>query len=215
MDGRCIPIRVFTSRQRYGDPKAVLPAREAYFGAQVNRLWTSRFGRIGLPGRALGYATFYCSAFLALLVTARRGDVLLAKTDPPLISGVAWIVARASGERPWSIGARISSRRPRQYRLQCRNRARRPDTGKAAQRLPQGRRDERRGLRKHGAERLQAEGIPSERLMVIHNWVDGERIRPLAVNAIPCGGNGACPASLWSATPATLAGFTTSRPSSS
>ena len=30
------------------------------------------------------------------------------------------------------------------------------------------------------AERLRAEGVPRQRLTIIHNWADGERIRPLA-----------------------------------
>ena len=211
MDGRCIPIRVFTSRQRYGDPKAVLPAREAYFGAQV-RLWTSQFGRIGLPGRALGYATFY-GAFLALLVTARQAFILLAKTDPPLISGVAWTSSAPQG-RPWSIGCQDL------FPETARQRGFNVATGLAGQILVRLRNASLKGaatsrLRKHGGSGAQAEGIPSERLMVIHNWVDGERIDRSPSTRSRCGGNGACPASLWSATPATLAGFTTSRPSSS
>ena len=184
IDGRCIPIRVFTSRQRYGDPKAVLPAREAYFGAEVHRLWTSRFGRIGLPGRALDYATFYCSAFLALLATARPGDVLLAKTDPPLISVVAWIVARLRGatlvnwcqdlfpETAAALGFNVATGLAGRILLRLRNASLQGAAMNVA-------------VCGSMAERLQAEGIPSERLTVIHNWVDGERIRPLAVNANP------------------------------
>ena len=184
IDGRGIPIRVFTSRQRYGDPKAVLPAREAYFGAQVHRLWTSRFGRIGLPGRALDYATFYCSAFLALLATARRGDVLLAKTDPPLISVVAWIVARLRGatlinwcqdlfpETAAALGFDVATGLAGRILLRLRNASLKGAAMNVA-------------VCESMAERLQAEGIPSERLTVIHNWVDGERIRPLAANANP------------------------------
>ena len=44
-------------------------------------------------------ATFAASAFFALLTHARPGDVILAKTDPPLISVVAWFGARLTGAR--------------------------------------------------------------------------------------------------------------------
>ena len=87
-------IAVVTSRQRYDDPKARLPARESIAGVAVRRVWSTRFGRGSLPGRAIDYATFYLSAFFALLRMGRRGTVVVAKTDPPLISVVAAAAAR-------------------------------------------------------------------------------------------------------------------------
>jgi glycosyltransferase involved in cell wall biosynthesis len=52
-----------------------------------------------LAGRACDYLAFYCSAFLALMMIVRRGDVVVAKTDPPLISVVAAAVVRLKGAR--------------------------------------------------------------------------------------------------------------------
>ena len=43
--------------------------------------------------------SFYLAAFVALLRLARPGDTVLAKTDPPLISVVAWLAARIRGAR--------------------------------------------------------------------------------------------------------------------
>jgi glycosyltransferase involved in cell wall biosynthesis len=86
-------VEVITSRQRYDDAGARLPKEELVDGVSIRRVWTSRFGRAFLPGRAVDYATFYLSAFLALL--RRRGDsVLVAMTDPPLISVIASAVSR-------------------------------------------------------------------------------------------------------------------------
>jgi len=45
-----------------------------------------RRGAHGLPGRALDYASFHAAAALKLLRLLSRGDVVVAKTDPPLIS---------------------------------------------------------------------------------------------------------------------------------
>ena len=90
-------VHVVTSRQRYDDAGARLPAREIVSGVHVRRVWSTTFGRGSLPGRALDYLSFYCSAFFALLAMLRRGDVVVAKTDPPLISVVADAAARLRG----------------------------------------------------------------------------------------------------------------------
>lgn len=86
-----------TSRQRYDDPRAALPTREQIDGVEVRRIWTSSFGRQRLPGRALDYATFYASAFVAILRAARRGTVVVALTDPPLLSVVCRAAAAIRG----------------------------------------------------------------------------------------------------------------------
>jgi glycosyltransferase involved in cell wall biosynthesis len=75
----------------------VLPACERIDGVEVDRVRTTRFGRDNLLGRAFDYATFYLAAGWRLWRIARAGDVLVAKTDPPLISVVAALVARWRG----------------------------------------------------------------------------------------------------------------------
>jgi glycosyltransferase involved in cell wall biosynthesis len=92
-------VTAVASRQRYDDPDAALPVRETVAGVRVHRVATTRRGRHWLPGRALDYATFYLAATLALWRLVRAGDVVLAKTDPPLLSVVAGWVARRRGAR--------------------------------------------------------------------------------------------------------------------
>lgn len=94
---RGVRVTVIASRQRYDDAKARLPARSVERGVTVHRVWSSRFGREFLPGRAVDYATFYASAFFALLRRAERGTTVVALTDPPLISVVAALAARLRG----------------------------------------------------------------------------------------------------------------------
>src|SRR5437762_3787700 len=89
-----------TSRQRYDDASAKLAPRESVNGVDVRRVWSTRFGRAFLPGRAIDYATFYCSAFFALLRRAGRGSTIVALTDPPLISVIAALAAMLRGARP-------------------------------------------------------------------------------------------------------------------
>ncbi len=79
-------VAAVTSRQRYDDARARLHSGIAH-GVHVERVWSTQFGRGALVGRALDYATFYCSAFVALL--HHRRAVVVAMTDPPLMSVVA------------------------------------------------------------------------------------------------------------------------------
>ena len=97
--GRGHSVVAITSRQRYDDAAARLAARERVQGVDVVRIATTRFGRGFLPGRAIDYATFYLSAFFALLRRARRGDTVVAMTDPPLLSVVAAAACALRGAR--------------------------------------------------------------------------------------------------------------------
>ncbi len=90
-------VLVTTSRQRYDDPSAQLPSTETVNGIAVHRCFSSSFGRSNLIGRSVDYATFYVSALASLLRRCRRGDVIVAMTDPPLISVIAAFAAMLRG----------------------------------------------------------------------------------------------------------------------
>jgi len=94
---RGFEVHVVTSRQLYATPGTRLAAQATVRGVRVHRLWTTHFGRRALPGRACDYASFYLSALVLLLRRLRRGDVVVAKTDPPLISLVAAVAAKLRG----------------------------------------------------------------------------------------------------------------------
>ena len=87
-------VTVITGRQLYGDAQAVLAPFEIEAGVAIVRVWSTRFGRAGLPGRALDYVSFYVSAFWVLLWRVQADDVVLAKTDPPMLSVVTALLAR-------------------------------------------------------------------------------------------------------------------------
>ena len=88
-------VSVITSRLSYDDPAANRPARETIRGVQIERIWTSKFGRAGLALRLVDYLTFYVSAAWTLARLARRGDTVVAMTDPPalsiFVSLIAWL----------------------------------------------------------------------------------------------------------------------------
>ena len=92
-------VHLVTSRQIYDDPKAALPERETINGVAVHRVASTGFGRAALIGRSIDYASFYRSVWRCLHDLVRPGDIVIAKTDPPLISIVARPVARRNGAR--------------------------------------------------------------------------------------------------------------------
>lgn len=87
-------VHIVTSRQLYEDPKARLPARETVRGVTIHRVFSTQFGRTSLAGRGLDYLSFYAATMLKLVKLAGAGDVIIAKTDPPLIAVPAMWAAR-------------------------------------------------------------------------------------------------------------------------
>jgi glycosyltransferase involved in cell wall biosynthesis len=87
-------VQVLTSRQIYDDPARVLPARESVRGVLVHRVWATRFGRGKLLRRAVDYLTFYLSATATLATLADSSTVVIAETDPPLLSVPCALVTR-------------------------------------------------------------------------------------------------------------------------
>lgn len=86
-------VHVVTSRQLYNDPLANLPANSTLRNVRVHRVWGTRFGRRSLATRAIDYLTFYASATVGLLRLANPRCVVIAETDPPLISLPASLVS--------------------------------------------------------------------------------------------------------------------------
>jgi colanic acid biosynthesis glycosyl transferase WcaI len=87
-------VHVVTSRQRYDDPNAHLPAEETLHGVVVHRVSSTQFGRGRLFSRGFDYVSFYAAAYRLLLSQVRSGDVVIPKTDPPLLSILGAHVAR-------------------------------------------------------------------------------------------------------------------------
>jgi glycosyltransferase involved in cell wall biosynthesis len=82
-------VHVITSTQIYDDPKATLTRRQLINGVEVHRVSSTHYGRAALAGRAVDYLSFYRSVRRAIFEIARPGDIVVAKTDPPLLSVVA------------------------------------------------------------------------------------------------------------------------------
>lgn len=92
-------VTAVTSRLSYDDPSTTYPPTGSYQGVRIVRVATTRFGRGNLVGRALDYLSFYVTGFFALLGEAHAGDIVVMKTDPPLLSVPLGIAARVRGAR--------------------------------------------------------------------------------------------------------------------
>ena len=174
---RGIAVSVVTSRQRYEDPHAALPPRENVAGVQVYRVDSANRGRARLGGRALDYATFHAAASLELLRRVSPGDVVVAKTDPPLISVTASYAAKWKGVAlvnwlqdvfPEVAEALTPDLLPRMLAWGL-TAARDRSLRRAALNIVVS-----EGMR----ERLIARGIASTRIKVVPNWADTSRITP-------------------------------------
>ena len=86
-------IHIITSRNTYENDKLLAP-EEIESGVVIHRVWTSRFGRSNLVGRLLDYLSFYISTFFMLMKVTSKNDIVIAKTDPPVISYVAYLVCK-------------------------------------------------------------------------------------------------------------------------
>lgn len=88
----CGKVIVLCSRQLLEDPRPDLPRRGRLGNVHIHRLWSTAWGRRGLVGRACDYVSFLFSVAIILFLRLRRGDIVIAKTDPPLLGVVAVLV---------------------------------------------------------------------------------------------------------------------------
>ena len=172
-------IHVITSQQIYDEPAARLPSNEIVRGVQIHRVATTRFGRSNLIGRGLDYLSFYWSMWRRVVSLAKRGDILVAKTDPPLLSVLAVYAAKRRSTHlvNWlqdlypeiaielgvpffkgPVGGAIAFLRNRSLRLADANVV----------------------LGKSMAARVHACGVAEDRIHVIPNWTNDEEIVPVA-----------------------------------
>ncbi len=90
-------VHVIASRMLSDDTTVVVKAYEVMGGVHVHRVATTRFGRGTMLGRTADYLSFYLTAFVHLVHLIRRGDTVVAKTDPPMLSVVCWLAVALRG----------------------------------------------------------------------------------------------------------------------
>jgi glycosyltransferase involved in cell wall biosynthesis len=86
-------VTVITSRRAYDDAAKKFPAREAWRGIKIYRVFNTGFGKRAKWRRAADFLTFLLSC-CGRLVFIPKPDVVVALTSPPLVSVVAAGYAR-------------------------------------------------------------------------------------------------------------------------
>jgi colanic acid biosynthesis glycosyl transferase WcaI len=159
-------------------PRAALAKEELVNGVHVHRLATTRFGRSGLFGRVLDYASYYGLMWYCARSLVDHGDILVAKTDPPLTSIVAMRVALRRKARlvNWlhdiypetAAELGVPLLRGMVGRVLCRLRDH--SLKGAAANVVVGQRM---------AERVRSLGVAPDQVHVIPNWSDNKELRPV------------------------------------
>lgn len=173
---RGVEVTAVAGRGRYNGGGG-LPKREEYKGVRVERAWATGFGKSSVAGRLADYLTFYLGAALKLFSLPRH-DVVMALTTPPLIGLLALAACRVRRMRFVALVQDVY-----------------PDVGVALGTFRKGGLLTRMldGLNRTVLkatdrvivlgdcmrEVVASKGVAEERIDVIHNWADGEKIRPL------------------------------------
>jgi colanic acid biosynthesis glycosyl transferase WcaI len=177
-------VHIVTSTQIYDDAKAALPVSEIINRVHVHRVPSTGFGRSGLLGRAVDYLSFYRSMWQCLAALAQPGDMIVAKTDPPLTSIIALAAAHRKGARlvNWlqdiypeaavELGVPLMRGPLVSILTALRNRSLR----QAAATVVVG---------DLMARKVESLGAPSPRVHVITNWCNDQEIRPIAQSENP------------------------------
>lgn len=177
-------VQVITSQQLYDNPQARLPPQDILRGVRVHRVTTTHFGRSKLAGRAIDYLSFYASAWRMLRTITRPDDVLVAMTDPPLISLLATQVADRRGahlvnwlqdiypEVAAELGVPLLTGPLFQGISYLRDHSLKIAVANVV-------------LGNHMADKISSRGILKDRIHVIANWSEDDEIFPVAAKDNP------------------------------
>ena len=151
------------------------PGRTVHEGVEIVRVSSTAYDRSALHLRALNYGTYLVRSLREGLA-AKRPDVVLCMTDPPIIADVALIVARRFGAPLVVVSQDVFPEIAVELK-RLENRAvievlRRAIAGYLE------RADRIVAIGDTMRERLERKGAPAERLRVIPNWVDSTALTP-------------------------------------
>jgi len=151
-------VTVITSRGGAAEPTE-------HRGVRIVRIRSTHASDLRLADKALDWSTFLGASFWAMLRHVRRGDVLVALTDPPLLAIGAWLAARCRGARlvHWvqDIYPEIAIELAGQRWLACLRPLRNMAWRAADQCVTLGR---------DMAATLSRQRVPAQRISIIGNW---------------------------------------------
>ena len=87
-------ITVITGLSAYDDPGKVFSKSETIGGVEIIRVCKNRFNRTNYLGRLIDLIRFYALLTVVLLKQVKQTDILICKTDPPLLIVLGALVKR-------------------------------------------------------------------------------------------------------------------------
>jgi len=151
------------------------PRRKVHHGVEIVRVPSTSFERSRVVARASNYVTYLSNALLYSL-RGPRPDLVLCMTDPPIVADVALLVARRY-RAPLVV---ISQDVFPEIAVQLK-RLENPVVMRLLRSLVSlylRRADRIVAIGDTMRRRLEEKGAPSERVRVIPNWVDTQRLAP-------------------------------------
>ena len=87
-------ITVVTGSSSYDHPGTTFPKIEITNGVKIIRVAKTRFSRLNFIGRFIDLCWFYLCVSIRLLVLVKYDDVLICKTDPPMLIVLGAVVRK-------------------------------------------------------------------------------------------------------------------------
>lgn len=87
-------VTVLTSRNVYQGTKDKLKKKEEHNKVRIIRVWSTGLGKYSILGRIVDYMTFYMSVAIVLTRMLTANDAVIAKTDPPMLGVMASYIVR-------------------------------------------------------------------------------------------------------------------------
>jgi hypothetical protein len=168
-------VTVVCNSQGYDDPQLRFPSRENWNGVKIVRVRSTGFGKRSKWRRAADFGTFMASCAFRLW-SLPKFDVVVAMTSPPLISFLATLAvpARARSLVFWSMDLN-----PDQAIAAGWLNAKSP-VGRLLSRMSVHslrRADRIIALDRFMKDRIEAKGIPAEKVTVIPPWPHDDHVR--------------------------------------
>lgn len=91
-------VTVLCSSRGYDDPTKLFPAHEEWKGMKIQRVPVLGLGKKSILRRVLGFASFFVSSFLSMMLLPKQ-DVVVVVPPPPLLSLMAGVFVRLRGGR--------------------------------------------------------------------------------------------------------------------
>jgi glycosyltransferase involved in cell wall biosynthesis len=173
-------VHLIVGQQGYQHSKDKLKDR-IISGVQIHRLWNVNFPITSAFRRALHVLIFHLSCAFTLLRLLKKGDIVVATTDPPLISVVIAFITRLRGaiQINWildiypELAERLGFRLARGWHSSILRYLCNLSWKFAIYNLVLGERM---------AEFVYKQGITKNKVLIFPNWEDGELVRPKLIN---------------------------------